>query len=102
MYLRCVLLCSYCAVAGKSCSIGLRNIRFSRSSKDSQITNAEPRERAIAEYHELLTADETLTPATFEKLRNAMRKNRLLYGDRPISVALRPPFLERSQFEAHG
>jgi hypothetical protein len=60
------------------------------------------RDRAIAEYHELLAADETLTPATFEKLRCAMRKNRLLYGDRPISVALRPHFLERSQFEAHG
>ena len=25
---RCVLLCSYCAVAGKSCSIGRWNIRF--------------------------------------------------------------------------
>jgi len=32
------------------------------------------RERAIAEYHELLAADETLTPATFEDLRSAMRK----------------------------
>ncbi len=45
------------------------------------------RERAIAEYHELLAADETLTPATFEKLRSAMRKNRLVYGDRPIGIA---------------
>ena len=70
--------------------------------KKSSTNTASLHERAIAEYHELLTADETLTPATFEKLRNAMRKNRLLYGDRPISVALRPHFLERSQFEAHG
>ena len=31
------------------------------------------RDRAIAEYHELLAADETLTPATFEKLRSGMR-----------------------------
>ncbi len=59
------------------------------------------RERAIAQYHELLLCDETLTPRVFEKLHDAMRKNRLLYGDRPISVALRPHLLERSQFEAH-
>jgi hypothetical protein len=58
------------------------------------------RKRAIAEYHELLAADETLTPATFEKLRSAMRKNRLLYGDRPIGIALRPHFLDQEQFRA--
>ena len=58
------------------------------------------RDSAIAEYHELLAADETLTPATFEKLRNAMRKNRLLYGDRPIGIALRPHLLDQKQFRA--
>jgi hypothetical protein len=57
-------------------------------------------ERAVAEYHELLAADETLTPATFEKLRSAMRKKRLLYGDRPIGIALRPHLLDRKQFRA--
>jgi hypothetical protein len=57
------------------------------------------RERAIAEYHELLAADETLTPATFDKLRSAMRKKRLLYGERPIGVALRPHLLHHEQFE---
>src|SRR5438093_6867258 len=58
------------------------------------------RERAIAEYHELLAADETLTPATFENLRSAMRKKRLLYGDRPIGIALRPHLLDHEQFRA--
>ncbi|MGC2625388.1 MAG: hypothetical protein WA269_01015 [Candidatus Udaeobacter sp.] len=58
------------------------------------------RERAITEYHELLAADETLIPATFEKLRSAMRKNRLLYGDRPIGIALRPHLLDQTQFRA--
>ena len=58
------------------------------------------RDRAIAEYHELLAADETLTSATFEKLRNAMRKNGLLYGDRPIGIALRPHLLDQKQFRA--
>ena len=56
-----------------------------RSLKRPATNTGALRERAIAEYHELLAADETLTPATFEKLRSAMRKNRLLYGDRPIS-----------------
>jgi hypothetical protein len=59
------------------------------------------RERAIAQYHDLLLRDETLAPRVFEKLHDAMRASRLTYGDRPISVALRPHFLERSQFEAH-
>jgi hypothetical protein len=59
------------------------------------------RQRAIAEYHELLACDKTLAPRVFERLHDAMRENRLTYGDRPISVALRPHFLERSQFEVH-
>src|SRR5438094_3737455 len=58
------------------------------------------REKAIAEYHELLAADETLTPGTFEKLRSAMRKKRLLYGERPIGIALRPHLLDHEQFRA--
>jgi glutathionylspermidine synthase len=35
----------------------------------------------------------------FEKLRNAMRKKRLLYGERPIGVALRPHLLHHKQFQ---
>ncbi len=56
------------------------------------------RERAIAEYHDLLVADEALSPAVFEKLRSAMRISRLLYGERPIGVALRPHLLDEKQF----
>jgi hypothetical protein len=58
------------------------------------------RETAIAEYHELLAADETITPATFQKFRSAMRRNRLLYGNRPIGIALRPHLLDQKQFRA--
>jgi hypothetical protein len=43
--------------------------------------------------------DETLSPVVFEKLRSAMRKNRLLYGERPIGVALRPHLLHHRQFQ---
>ena len=69
--------------------------------KMATTNTASLRERAIAQYHELLLCDETLAPRVFEKLHDAMRANRLVYGDRPISVALRPHLLERSQFEAH-
>jgi glutathionylspermidine synthase len=64
------------------------------------ITKHALRERAIAEYHDLLAADEALSAAVFEKLRNAMRRNRLLYGDRPIGIALRPHLLHEKQFRA--
>lgn len=57
------------------------------------------RERAIAQYHQLLLSDKTLAPAVFKKLHDMMRTNRLVYGDRPISLALRPHLLERAQFE---
>ena len=56
------------------------------------------RGRAITEYHELRAEDQTLTPATLEKLRSGMRKKRLLYGDRPIGIALRPHPLDQKQF----
>jgi hypothetical protein len=47
-----------------------------------------------------LAADDTLSAASFEKLRDGMRTKRLLYGDRPIGVALRPHFLHAKQFAA--
>jgi hypothetical protein len=57
------------------------------------------RDRMIAEYHDLLRSDRTLAPSVFERLHSTMQTNRLVYGDRPISVALRPHILERPQFE---
>src|SRR6266567_615455 len=57
------------------------------------------RDRAIAEYHELLAADKTLSTGALDKLRDAMQASRLTYGDRPIGVALRPHLLERKQFD---
>jgi hypothetical protein len=72
-----------------------------RSLKRAATNTGALRERVIAQYHELLTCDKTLAPRVFERLHDAMRANRLTYGDRPISVALRPHFLERSQFEVH-
>jgi hypothetical protein len=57
------------------------------------------RDRVIAENHDLLRSDKTLAPSVFERLHSSMQTNRLVYGDRPISVALRPHILERPQFE---
>jgi len=85
--------------SGKAQSLNMANKR-ARSLKQTVTNGGGFRDRAIAEYHELLAADETLTPATFEKLRSAMRKNRLLYGDRPIGIALRPHLLDQKQFRA--
>jgi len=58
------------------------------------------RHNAIAEYHDLLKADRTLSAARLGKLREAMRADRLLYGDRPICAALRPHLMDAKQFAA--
>jgi hypothetical protein len=56
------------------------------------------RERAIAEYHELLASDESLNAGLFARLREGMRARRLLYGEREIGVSLRPHLLDASQY----
>jgi hypothetical protein len=56
------------------------------------------REKAIAEYHDLLVADESLNAELFARLKNAMTANRLLYGRRALGVSLRPHLLTRSQY----
>ena len=38
------------------------------------------RERVIAEYHDLLMNDESLTPELFARLKGVMSAMRLLYG----------------------
>ena len=58
------------------------------------------RNRAIDEYHDLLAADQGLSGVVFAKLRDAMRTNRLVYGERPLGVALRPHLLDDHQFRA--
>ena len=57
-------------------------------------------EQAIAEYHRMLAADESLTAELFVRLKEAMRANRLSYGGREIGVSLRPHFLTRRQYDA--
>src|SRR5215813_8400798 len=58
------------------------------------------RNRAITEYHDLLTRDESLTTELFDRLKGAMSANRLLYGERELGIALRPHFLGRRQYDS--
>lgn len=57
------------------------------------------RNAAIAHYHELLAQDRTLSPRVLQNLHGAMRRQRLVYGDRPIGVSLRPHLLANAQFK---
>ncbi|HEY0079345.1 MAG TPA: hypothetical protein VGB73_12080 [Pyrinomonadaceae bacterium] len=57
------------------------------------------REKAIAEYHELLAGDESLKPELFARLRAGMAAARLLHGERPLGVSLRPHLLTRAQYD---
>jgi hypothetical protein len=57
------------------------------------------RAQAIAEYHELLSSDESLDAELFARLKSAMRGRRLLYGAREIGVSLRPHLLMRSLYD---
>ena len=57
------------------------------------------REKLIAEYHQMLTVDESLTREFIASLKGMMRSRQLLYGEREIGVALRPHLLNRAQFD---
>jgi hypothetical protein len=56
------------------------------------------REEAIAEYHDLLMSDESLTAELFARLKGGMSATRLLYGQRELGISLRPHFLTRRQY----
>jgi hypothetical protein len=57
------------------------------------------REKAIAEYHDLLAGDDSLTAELFARLKGGMSARRLLYGQRELGISLRPHFLARRQYE---
>lgn len=57
------------------------------------------RQQAIAEYHRLLAADESLTPGFLARFKADMRARRLVYGGREIGVALRPHIITGAQYD---
>ncbi len=52
----------------------------------------------VAAYHRLLE-DERLTAASAEALAQGQRERRLMFGERPLCVAIRPQILTRRRFE---
>jgi uncharacterized circularly permuted ATP-grasp superfamily protein len=52
----------------------------------------------VAYYHSLLD-DESLATASLEALQDGQRSRRLTFGERPLSVALRPQILTRRHYE---
>lgn len=57
------------------------------------------RDQVIAEYHKLLTTDQSLSDELFARLKAKMRAYRMLYGERELGVSLRPHFLTRRQYD---
>jgi uncharacterized circularly permuted ATP-grasp superfamily protein len=60
----------------------------------------------VAAYHRLLE-DEGLTAASAEALAHGQRERQLMFGERPLCVAIRPQILTRRRYEqavsaAHG
>ena len=52
----------------------------------------------VAAYHALLE-DERLTAATAEALAKGQRERRLMFGERPLCVCIRPQLLTRRRYE---
>jgi uncharacterized circularly permuted ATP-grasp superfamily protein len=57
-----------------------------------------PTPEPVATYHALLE-DATLAAASAERLQDAQRRRGLTFGDRPLSIALRPNLLSRVRYE---
>lgn len=56
------------------------------------------RQKVIAEYHQMLTMDDSLTAEFMASFKEMMRARQLVYGEREIGIALRPHLLTLDQF----
>jgi len=57
-----------------------------------------PTPEPVAAYHALLE-DAALAAASAERLQDAQRRRGLTFGDRPLSISLRPNLLSRERYE---
>ena len=57
-----------------------------------------PAPEPVAAYHALLE-DAALAAASAERLQDAQRRRGLTFGDRPLSISLRPNLLSRARYE---
>ena len=53
----------------------------------------------VAAYHSLLDDDPGLTAASAEALASGQRERRLMFGERPLCVAVRPQILTKPRYE---
>jgi hypothetical protein len=53
----------------------------------------------VAAYHDLLE-DARIAQASAELLQEGQREHRLVFGDRPVSITLRPQLISRRQYDA--
>ena len=60
-------------------------------------TDRHPAPEPVAAYHALLE-DASLAAASAERLREAQQRRGLTFGDRPLSISLRPNFLSRERY----
>ena len=61
-------------------------------------TGRPPAPEPVAAYHALLE-DASLAAASAERLQEAQKTRGLTFGDRPLSIALRPNLLSRERYE---
>ena len=89
---------------GKSCSISRGNLRFgnqlAKFPEHTHNNEAKLAGWAIAEYHDLLAAVRRALLQLSRSCAARCARNRLLYGDRTIGIALRPHLLDEKQFHA--
>ena len=53
----------------------------------------------VAAYHALLDDDERLSAASADALASGQRERRLMFGERPLCLAIRPQILTRPRYE---
>ncbi len=53
----------------------------------------------VTAYHSLLDDDDRLTAARAEALASGQREKRLMFGERPLCVSIRPQILTRRRYE---
>ena len=53
----------------------------------------------VASYHSLLDDDEGLTADSADALASGQRERRLMFGERPLCVAIRPQILTRRRYD---
>ena len=58
-----------------------------------------PSRDPVAVYHELLE-DEAMARRSADLLQEAQHEHRLVFGDRPVSITLRPQLVSRRQYDA--